>query len=63
MLSSRRPRWSRDAEQRKVRDPITTEVAPADPFWIAEPEHQQWDERHGYESCPSPRRAVRKGRT
>jgi peptide-methionine (S)-S-oxide reductase len=51
---------SRDAEQRKLVDRITTEIAPAGPFWVAEPEHQQWDERHGYESCPLPRHASRK---
>jgi peptide-methionine (S)-S-oxide reductase len=51
---------SREAEQRKLAAPITTEIAPAGPFWLAEPEHQQWDERHGYESCPLPRHATRK---
>ncbi len=47
---------SRDAEQGRLADRITTEIAPAGPFWIAEPEHQQWDERHGYRSCPAPHR-------
>jgi peptide-methionine (S)-S-oxide reductase len=51
---------SRDAEQKKLKDRITTEIVPAGPFWLAEPEHQQWDERHGYESCPLPRHAARK---
>jgi peptide-methionine (S)-S-oxide reductase len=51
---------SRDAEQKKLVNRITTEIAPAGPFWTAEPEHQQWDERHGYESCPLPRHATRK---
>jgi peptide-methionine (S)-S-oxide reductase len=51
---------SRDAEQKKLMDRITTEIAPAGPFWLAEPEHQQWDERHGYESCPLPQHAKRK---
>jgi peptide-methionine (S)-S-oxide reductase len=45
---------SRDAEQRRLADHITTEVAPAGPFWIAEEYHQQWDEKHGYLSCPVP---------
>ena len=36
--------------------PITTEIAPAGPFWIAERYHQQWDERHGSLSCPLPHR-------
>ena len=47
---------SRDAEQKKLRDPITTEIAPAGPFWIAEGYHQQWDEKHGALSCPLPHR-------
>jgi peptide-methionine (S)-S-oxide reductase len=51
---------SRDAIQKKLADRITTEIAPAGPFWVAESEHQQWDERHGFESCPLPRRAARK---
>ena len=53
---------SRDAEQKKLVDKITTEIALAGPFWKAEDYHQQWDEKHGYESCPLPRHAkVRTG--
>ena len=48
---------SRDAEQKKLVDRITTEIAPVGPFWIAEDDHQQWDEKHGSESCPLPRHA------
>ena len=48
---------SRDAEQKKLVDRITTEIAPAGPFWKAEDYHQQWDEKHGQESCPLPRHA------
>jgi len=48
---------SRDAEQKKLADRITTQIAPAGPFWKAEDGHQQWDEKHGYESCPLPRHA------
>ncbi len=48
---------SRDAEQKKLVDKITTEIVPAAPFWKAEDYHQQWDEKHGYESCPLPRHA------
>lgn len=48
---------SRDAEQKKLMDRITTEIAPAGPFWKAEDYHQQWDEKHGYESCPVPHHA------
>ncbi len=47
---------SRDAEQTRLADRITTEIAPAGPFWIAEGYHQQWDEKHGYRSCPAPHR-------
>jgi peptide-methionine (S)-S-oxide reductase len=47
---------SRDEEQRRLADRITTEIAPAGPFWIAEAYHQQWDEKHGYRSCPVPHR-------
>lgn len=48
---------SRDEVQKGLRDRITTEIAPAARFWIAEGYHQQWDERHGALSCPLPRRA------
>ena len=47
---------SRDAEQKKLDAPITTEIKPAQPFWIAEDYHQQWDEKHGARSCPVPHR-------
>ena len=47
---------SRDAEQARLAERITTEIAPAGPFWLAEAYHQQWDERHGYRSCPAPHR-------
>jgi len=50
---------SREEAQKSLRDPITTEIAPAGPFWIAEAYHQQWDERHGSLSCPLPHRARR----
>jgi peptide-methionine (S)-S-oxide reductase len=49
-------RASRDAQQARLADRITTEIAPAGPFWLAEASHQQWDERHGYRSCPLPHR-------
>jgi len=45
---------SREAYQQRLRDPITTEIAPAGKFWVAEGYHQQWDEKHGYLSCPVP---------
>jgi peptide-methionine (S)-S-oxide reductase len=45
------------AEQERVADPITTRIAPAGRFWLAEAEHQQRDERTGVRSCPLPLRA------
>jgi peptide-methionine (S)-S-oxide reductase len=51
---------ARDAEQARLRNRITTEIAPAGPFWIAEDYHQQWDEKHGYRSCPAPHRPQEK---
>jgi peptide-methionine (S)-S-oxide reductase len=53
---------SRAEEQTRLRDAITTEIAPAGPFWAAEPYHQQWDERHGALSCPAPHRPREKAR-
>lgn len=50
-------RASRAEEQKHLADPITTEIAPAGPFWIAEDYHQQWDEKHGALSCPVPHHA------
>jgi peptide-methionine (S)-S-oxide reductase len=47
---------SRDAQQAKLADTITTEIEPAGPFWVAEDYHQQWDEKHGSRSCPIPHR-------
>jgi peptide-methionine (S)-S-oxide reductase len=47
---------SRSEQQKRLSDPITTEIAPAGPFWIAEDYHQQWDEKHGALSCPRPHR-------
>jgi peptide-methionine (S)-S-oxide reductase len=51
---------SREQAQKALRDPVTTEIAPAGPFWIAEGYHQQWDEKHGSLSCPLPHRARNK---
>jgi peptide-methionine (S)-S-oxide reductase len=48
---------SRVEEQKRLAEPITTEIAPAGPFWVAEAYHQQWDEKHGRLSCPLPHRA------
>jgi peptide-methionine (S)-S-oxide reductase len=43
--------------QKRLADPITTQIAPAGPFWVAEDYHQQWDEKHGALSCPAPHHA------
>ncbi len=45
---------SREEYQKKLAGHITTEIAPAGKFWVAEDYHQQWDEKHGYLSCPVP---------
>ncbi len=45
---------SRAEQQKRLADLITTQIAPAGPFWMAEEYHQQWDEKHGYLSCPAP---------
>jgi peptide-methionine (S)-S-oxide reductase len=47
---------SRADEQKRLADPITSEIAAAGPFWVAEDYHQQWDEKHGALSCPAPHR-------
>jgi peptide-methionine (S)-S-oxide reductase len=51
---------ARAEEQKQLAKPITTEIAPAGPFWLAEEYHQQWDEKHGARSCPAPHRPARK---
>jgi peptide-methionine (S)-S-oxide reductase len=51
---------SRAEEQQHLARPITTEIAAAGPFWLAEEYHQQWDEKHGVRSCPVPHRPARK---
>jgi peptide-methionine (S)-S-oxide reductase len=47
---------SRAEEQKHLAEPITTQIAPAGQFWVAEDYHQQWDEKHGALSCPRPHR-------
>ena len=51
---------SRAEEQTRLARPITTEIAAAGRFWLAEDYHQQWDEKHGVRSCPAPHRPPRK---
>ena len=53
---------SKTEAQARLADPITTEIAPAGPFWIAEGYHQQWDEKHGALSCPVPHHPRAKAR-
>jgi peptide-methionine (S)-S-oxide reductase len=48
---------SKAEEQKRLVNPITTEIAQAGQFWVAEDYHQQWDEKHGALSCPAPHRA------
>jgi peptide-methionine (S)-S-oxide reductase len=43
---------SRDKEQKKLSRPIVTQIAPAQPFWIAEEYHQQYHEKTGTAACP-----------
>jgi peptide-methionine (S)-S-oxide reductase len=42
--------------QGHYKDKISTEIAPMGRFWMAEAYHQQFDERTGRHSCPTPRR-------
>lgn len=51
---------SREEAQGRLADRITTEIAPAGRFWVAEDYHQQWDEKHGYLSCPVPHKPRQK---
>ncbi len=51
---------ARDEAQKRLAQKITTEIAPAGPFWLAEGYHQQYDEVHGSLSCPLPHRAKSK---
>lgn len=46
---------SKAADQKKEGAPITTTIKPAEPFWVAEDYHQQYDEKTGNNSCPAPR--------
>ena len=40
------------AEQKKLQHRIVTQVLAAQPFYIAEDYHQQYDEKHGTHFCP-----------
>lgn len=43
------------AEAARRREVITTRVDPIGPFWKAEEYHQQYDEKTGSHSCPTPK--------
>jgi len=43
---------SRDAEQKTLKAPITTEIVPMKAFYKAEDYHQQYAERTGHHGCP-----------
>lgn len=45
-------RASRDAEQKTLPAPITTEIVPMKAFYKAEDYHQQYAERTGHHGCP-----------
>lgn len=45
-------RASRDAEQKTLTSPITTEIIPMKAFYKAEDYHQQYAERTGHHGCP-----------
>lgn len=45
-------RASRDAEQKALTSPITTEIVPMKAFYKAEDYHQQYAERTGHHGCP-----------
>ena len=54
VAQTRAARASMAAMQRRLARPITTEISPIGHFYVAEGYHQQYDERHGVESCPLP---------
>jgi len=45
-------RQSLNAEQKKLTHQIVTEIREAEPFYLAEDYHQQYDEKHGTHFCP-----------
>ncbi len=49
----RQARASLAAMEKKIRRPLSVQVEPARPFYLAEDFHQQYDEKAGVESCPA----------
>ena len=43
---------SRQIQQKGYTIPITTQISPIGPFWLAEKYHQQYDEKNGVAACP-----------
>jgi methionine-S-sulfoxide reductase len=43
---------AKDATQKTLSNPITTQIVPMTQFWKAEQYHQQYSERTGDHSCP-----------
>lgn len=44
-----------DAETKRLGKAVTTQITPIGAFWKAETYHQQYDEKTGTHSCPTPR--------
>ena len=45
-------RISMEAQQKKLHNRIVTQILKAQPFYLAEDYHQQYDEKHGTHFCP-----------
>jgi peptide-methionine (S)-S-oxide reductase len=52
---------ARDQEAKELGRPVTTIVQPMTKFWKAEEYHQQYDEKTGNRSCPTPRGLTAQG--